>query len=175
MGRKIYRIKNIVLYLCLFITGSFSLKGQFHSSNSSNLGALKNDAIIFNYIPFDNYGLEPITIELYEDTIFVYKMVILDREKEDFKDIICQKIFNKDTIDLIKEFIRVFIIEKTEKIILKEPDYKLYGIYTIVHIDVYIHGEKLYKEQIVMYPQREYNSKFLELCNLFFSILRWFR
>ena len=68
---------------------------------------------------------------------------------------------------------QLFIIDKTENIILKEVEkpWDLYGNHIIVHILIYTKDRvSSYKEYVVVYQANEYNPKFLQLCDLFLSI-----
>ena len=98
------------------------------------------------------------------------------------ESILSQTIVNQDTISLIKEFVRLFIIEKTEQIVLKYINRIIrgedtvvvssYRDYTTVDISVYSKGLDRYKEIISMNPYREYNPMFLQLCDLLLGIAR---
>jgi len=158
--------KIVGLFVFLYI--NLSLQGQPETSYFSNWS---QDSVFFYYIPFDHkeLKLETLDFKLYKDTLFVYKIEDYN-EEFDYKPILCRKIINKDTVDIVKEFIRLFIEEKTEKIILKEPDYIPYRLHTMVYIYAYYKNRIVYKEQIIMYPEREYNSKYLQLCDLFLCI-----
>ena len=94
-------------------------------------------------------------------------------EIQDFDyNILCQKIANQDTINFLKEFVQLFIIDKTEDIILKKNEMpeSLYCNHTSIFIRAYKNGEITYKEEIVLHIEEEYNPKFLHLSNLFLSI-----
>ena len=160
--------KIFVLILIFYLGYVFPLKSQSKISQNRSLSI--NDSVLFNYNAFGSeIRLDPLKLKFYNDTLFVYKMIIYNIEEDVFDYSICEKIVNKDTINIIDDFIRLFIIEKKENIILKESD-SLYGVHTMVDIHAYKGKELMYKEKIIMYPEREYNPKFLELCSLFHNI-----
>jgi hypothetical protein len=132
-------MKKIFVLIFIFYLGCISiLRCESKISHFSNWSLSKNDSVLFNYNSFGNdIQLEPIKLKFYRDTLFVYKMEIYSIEEEIFGYVMCQKIYNQDTINVIKEFIRLFITEK--------------------------------KEKIIMYPEREFNPIFLQLCDLFYS------
>jgi hypothetical protein len=77
-------------------------------------------------------------------------------------------------VNFIKEFIQLFISDKTEEMILRrveEPE-SLYWDHTIVRIQAQIKGKVTYNERVVIYPEEEYHPKFLQLCDLFLNIAR---
>lgn len=165
-------MKKILCLLLFIYMSCLSLNGQTKISRFFVGNQYKIDSVLFYYIPsssWDNIRLESPKFKLYEDTLFVYTLFIYDDEI--FVDVLRQKITNNDTVEIVKEFIRLFITEETENIILKEPDYELYWMnYTEVGIIAYINVIPVYEHQIIMYPEREYNPVFLQMCNLFHNI-----
>jgi len=125
------------------------------------------DGVYFSYYPMNHYPLMPFKFKFYKDTLYVNKFDIND---DDYT--LCQKIINHDTLNFIKEFIRLFITDKTEKIILKaveEPE-SLYKDHTSVIIREYRNREITFDEDIVIYPEEEYHPKFLQLVEMFYGI-----
>jgi len=161
-----------VRLLFFFYTGCFSLKGQSETSYSFEWS--ENDSVVFEYSPFNHEELNLFDFKMYKDTLFVYKIIFGDFDTllraSSFERILCQKIIDKDTVDFVKEFICLFIIDKKENIILKDAEPVVDTDETIVQIQAYTKGVNTYKEEIIMYYEREYNPKFLELCDLFFNI-----
>jgi len=132
------------------------------------------DRVLFYYSFNNDSGLRnAFDFIFYKDTLFAYKYVY-NYEKQDFDNVLCQKIVNQDTVNLIKKFVQLFIIDKTENIILKDDEdpWDLYFDHTAVFIRAYINGRITYKKEIVIYKAKEYNPKFLQLCDLFLSIAR---
>jgi len=171
-------MKITVILLFLFYIGCFSLKGQSEMSYSFEWS--ENDSVVFKYYPFPfmstiDGDILPFDFKLYRDTLFMCKKIIIYDtliHKSDIDCIPCKEIVNKDTIDWLREFIRLFIVDKTEHIVLKDAEQMWHMEYTVVVIQAYTKGINTYKEEIIMYPEREYNPKFLQLCDLFFSIAR---
>jgi hypothetical protein len=135
-----------------------------------------NNYVVFLYFPFNEQNLVPVKIKLYKDTMYISKLLrIFDTLQEktyiDFR--FCKKIGNRDTLKIINDFVCLFIVEKTESIIIKGSAQMMETDYDIILIQEYNStGQLLFKEDVIMYPEREYNPKFLQLYNLFFNIAK---
>ena len=140
-------------------------KSICESTNNKNV----IDRVYFSYSPFNHYPLKHLDFKFNNDTLFVYESHY-NYKKEDFDYILCQKIFNPDTVKFIKEFIQLFILGQTENMIIREKESRLVTDYTHVRIQTQTNGIVLYDENIVMYPEREYHPKFLQLVDIFYGI-----
>ena len=164
-------IVNLSLLLCL---GCFPLMGMPEKNYSSEWNQNEIDSVCFYYYPIINGEIDIFDFKFHKDTLFVFKPACYYEKRDYDYNILCQKIINQDTVNFIKEFVQLFITDKKENIILKEVEEpeSLYWNHTSIIIRTYINGGLIYNERIVLYPEEEYNPKFLHLCDLLLSIAK---
>lgn len=136
------KIKNILLFL--IFTNIYIVKAI---DMEININKNEIDSVIFNYYPFNHDDLVPLYFKLYKDTLFVFQGLYyedtLNNNKRNVAKILIEKIVNKDTLNLIKDFIKLFILEKTEYIIIENHDQEWEMDYTVLDIKGY-KRKKLY-------------------------------
>jgi hypothetical protein len=132
----------------------------------------KINGVFFSFYPFNHYTLKPFGFKFYKDTLFVYEAYFNYEDEVEYN--LYLKIENQNTVNTVKEFVQIFIIDKSEEIILQtvEESESKYANHTSLIIKEYQNGKITYSEDIVVYPEEEYHPKFLQLCDLFLSIAK---